>query len=146
MAEYNAGAGRGKQGGPTAKELDDYERKLDAGIYTADKGKPPQDKDSGSAPVKKLARGGMTAPRGQMGGRSQMGPPPDMAARPQMGMRPQMGHPQGMPARPAMGARPAMAPQGMKKGGMTASKRADGIATKGKTRGTMVTMKNGGSC
>jgi hypothetical protein len=48
--------------------------------------------------------------------------------------------PQGMPARPAM------APQGMKKGGMTASKRADGIATKGKTRGTMITMKNGGSC
>jgi hypothetical protein len=39
-----------------------------------------------------------------------------------------------------------MAPQGMKKGGMTASKRADGIATKGKTRGTIVTMKNGGSC
>jgi len=35
---------------------------------------------------------------------------------------------------------------GMKKGGMTASKRADGIATKGKTRGTMITMKNGGMC
>ena len=49
MAEYNAGAGRGKQGGPTAKELADYERKQDAGVYTADKGKPPQDKDGGSA-------------------------------------------------------------------------------------------------
>jgi len=83
MAEYNAGAGRGKQGGPTAKELDDYERKLDAGIYTADKGKPPQDKDSASAPVKKLAKGG------------------------------------------------------------SASSRADGIATKGKTRGTIV-MCGGG--
>jgi len=140
MAEYNAGAGRGKQGGPTAKELDDYERKQDAGIYTADKGKPPQDKDSASAPVKKLARGGMTAPRGQMDARPQMGPPTDMAARPQMAMRPRMGPPQGMPARAAM------APQGMKKGGMTASKRADGIATKGKTRGTMITMKNGGKC
>jgi hypothetical protein len=34
---------------------------------------------------------------------------------------------------------------GMKKGG-SASSRADGIATKGKTRGTMITMKNGGSC
>ena len=36
----------------------------------------------------------------------------------------------------------------MKKGGKvsSASKRADGIATKGKTRGTMITMKNGGSC
>jgi hypothetical protein len=33
---------------------------------------------------------------------------------------------------------------GYKKGGMTASKRADGIATKGKTRGTMITMKGGG--
>ena len=30
------------------------------------------------------------------------------------------------------------------KGGMTASSRADGIATKGKTRGTMVTMCGGG--
>ena len=35
---------------------------------------------------------------------------------------------------------------GYKKGGMTASKRADGCAVKGKTRGTMITMKNGGSC
>ena len=63
MAEYNAGAGRGKQGGPTAKELADYERKQDAGIYTADKGKPPQDKDGGSAPMKKLAKGGSVSSR-----------------------------------------------------------------------------------
>lgn len=28
----------------------------------------------------------------------------------------------------------------------SASKRADGIATKGKTKGTMVAMKNGGGC
>jgi hypothetical protein len=35
----------------------------------------------------------------------------------------------------------------MKSGGqVSASKRADGIAAKGKTRGTMVTMKNGGKC
>ena len=36
----------------------------------------------------------------------------------------------------------------MKKGGKvsSASKRADGCAVKGKTRGTMITMKNGGSC
>jgi hypothetical protein len=32
------------------------------------------------------------------------------------------------------------------KGGMTASSRADGCATKGKTKGTMVVMKNGGMC
>jgi hypothetical protein len=43
---------------------------------------------------------------------------------------------------------------GMKKGGMikkmasggSASSRADGCATKGKTKGTMVSMKNGGMC
>ena len=38
--------------------------------------------------------------------------------------------------------------KGMKKGGManggSASKRADGVATKGKTKGTMVGMKMGG--
>lgn len=34
--------------------------------------------------------------------------------------------------------------KGYAKGGMTASKRGDGIATKGKTRGTMITMKGGG--
>jgi hypothetical protein len=60
-----AGAGRGIQGGPTAKELADYERKQNAGIYTAEMGKPPQDIDGRSAPVKKKvvkkAGGGMTA-------------------------------------------------------------------------------------
>ena len=75
----DAGAGRGGQGGPTAKELADYERKQNANIFTEGKKMPPS-------------------------------------------------------------------PREMKKGGMTASKRADGIATKGKTRGTMITMKNGGSC
>ena len=36
----------------------------------------------------------------------------------------------------------------MKKGGKvsSASSRADGCAVKGKTRGTMITMKNGGMC
>ena len=57
MAEYNAGAGRGKQGGPTAKELADYEKKQNAGVYTENKGSPPQDIDSASAPVKKAAGG-----------------------------------------------------------------------------------------
>ena len=38
--------------------------------------------------------------------------------------------------------------KGYAKGGSvgSASKRADGCATKGKTRGTMITMKNGGMC
>ena len=34
--------------------------------------------------------------------------------------------------------------RGYAKGGMTASARADGIATKGKTKGTMITMCGGG--
>jgi hypothetical protein len=61
-----AGAGRGGQGGPTAKELADYEKKQNAGIFMAGM-KPPQDIDSASAPVKKKvvkkAGGGMTASR-----------------------------------------------------------------------------------
>ena len=61
MTEYSAGAGRGKQGGPTAKELADYDKKQDAGIFTVDKGKPPQDVDSGSAPVKKASGGKVSA-------------------------------------------------------------------------------------
>ena len=72
-----AGAGRGGQGGPTAKELKKYEDKQNEGIFTEGKKMPPS-------------------------------------------------------------------PREMKKGGMTASKRGDGIATKGKTRGTMITMKGGG--
>ena len=60
-----AGAGRGKQGGPTAKELADYESKMNKDIYTEAMGKPPQDVDGGSAaPKKKVvkkASGGMTA-------------------------------------------------------------------------------------
>jgi hypothetical protein len=36
--------------------------------------------------------------------------------------------------------------RGYAKGGMTASSRADGCATKGKTKGTMVKMKSGGMC
>ena len=95
----SAGAGRGKQGGPTAKELADYERKQDAGIYTAEKGKPPQDVDSASAPVKK-AKGGMTAKFMSFS---------------------KTGKPAGMKKVTKMAS------------GGSASSRADGIATKGKT-------------
>ena len=59
-----AGAGRGGQGGPTAKELADYERKMNKGIYTEGMGKPPQDIDGRSAAPKKTGKkagGGMTA-------------------------------------------------------------------------------------
>ena len=54
------GAGRGKQGGPTAKELQRYEDKQNEGIFTEGK-QVPQDIDSGSAPrKKKMASGGVT--------------------------------------------------------------------------------------
>ena len=61
-----AGAGRGGQGGPTAKELADYERKMNKGIYTEGMGKPPQDIDGRSAAPKKTVKkagGGLTASR-----------------------------------------------------------------------------------
>ena len=76
-----AGAGRGKQGGPTAKELKDYEDKKDARIFTKEKRMPPSPRE--------MASGGKVA---------------------------------------------------------SASKRADGCATKGKTKGTMITMYGGGKC
>jgi hypothetical protein len=46
------------------------------------------------------------------------------------------------------GMRQGLKDEGYKAGGMvsSASKRADGCATKGKTRGKMVTMKSGGMC
>ena len=50
--KFEAGAGRGMQGGPTAKELADYERKKDAGVYTVEKGKPPSPRE--------MAKGGVT--------------------------------------------------------------------------------------
>ena len=47
------GGGRsGGKGGPTAKELADYERKKDAGVYTSEKGKPPSPRE--------MAKGGVT--------------------------------------------------------------------------------------
>ena len=58
---YDAGAGRGKMGGPTAEELRKYEAEQNRGIYTAEKGPPPQDIDMGSSKppkAKKYAKGG----------------------------------------------------------------------------------------
>ena len=60
-----AGAGRGGQGGPTAKELADYERKMNRGIFTEGM-KPPQDVDGRSAAPKKTVKkagGGLTVSR-----------------------------------------------------------------------------------
>ncbi len=77
----SAGAGRGKQGGPTAKELQKYEDKQNRGIFTEGKKMPPSPRE--------MASGGKVG---------------------------------------------------------SASKRADGCATKGKTKGTMIKMNYGGKC
>jgi hypothetical protein len=76
-----AGAGRGGQGGPTAKQLQAEEDKKDARIFTKEKRMPPSPRE--------MASGGKVS---------------------------------------------------------SASKRADGCATKGKTKGTMIKMMGGGSC
>ena len=48
-------AGRGKPGGPTAKELADYERKQNRGIFTEDKKMPPSPRE--------MAKGGSASSR-----------------------------------------------------------------------------------
>ena len=53
--DMGAGAGRGGQGGPTAKQLSDYE--LDDTVYREGKGPPPKNPDT----VKKYAKGGMVS-------------------------------------------------------------------------------------
>ena len=66
-ATTGAGAGRGKQGGPTAKELADYSRKQErkrAGdrVFMAEDGDPPKNNDMG--PPKEYAKGGMARDKG----------------------------------------------------------------------------------
>ena len=63
-ATTGAGAGRGKQGGPTAKELADYSRKQErkrAGdrVFMAEDGQPPMD------PEYVYAKGGMARDKGK---------------------------------------------------------------------------------
>ena len=89
----------------------------------------PQDIDGASAPMKKP-----------------MAPKPPMAVKKPMPKKPMMPvapKPRGTP--PDESAMPAPA---FKKGGSvgSASRRADGIAMKGKTKGTMIAMKHGGKC
>jgi hypothetical protein len=95
----------------------------DGGIYTADMGKPPQDIDGGSAPMKRPM------------------PKPPMAMKKPMPKKPMAPKPRGVPPEA-----PVM--PGMKKGGSvgSASKRADGVATKGKTKGAQIKMAGGGKC
>jgi hypothetical protein len=98
----------------------------DGGIYTAEMGKPPQDIDGASVRMKKPM------------------PKPPMAMKKPMPKKPMMPvAPKPRSAPPDESVMPAPA---FKKGGSvgSASKRADGCAVKGKTKGTMIAMKGGG--
>ena len=98
----------------------------DGGIYTAEMGKPPQDIDGASAPMKRPM------------------PKPSMAMKKPMPKKPMMPvAPKPRGAAPDESVMPAPA---FKSGGSvgSASKRADGCAVKGKTKGTMIAMKGGG--
>ena len=93
----------------------------DGGIYTAEMGKPPMDPE-GVPMSKPMAK--KPVPKKPM-------PPKDTVFR------------EGMPVPQDIDGRSA--PRKLAKGG-SASSRADGCATKGKTKGTMITMRNGGMC
>ena len=90
----------------------------DGGIYTAEMGKPPMDPE-GVPSVKK--------------------PVPKMPKKP---VPKDTVFREGMPVPQDIDGKSV---KRMAKGG-SASSRADGCATKGKTKGTMITMKNGGMC
>lgn len=57
MKKSTAGAGRGKQGGPTAKELEKHEREEYGDVYTAEMGQPPMDPEV-APPTPKVRRMG----------------------------------------------------------------------------------------
>ena len=92
----------------------------DGGIYTAEMGKPPMDPE-GVPMSKPIAK--KPVPKKPV--------PKDTVFR------------EGMPVPQDIDGRSA--PRKLAKGG-SASSRADGCATKGKTKGTMITMRNGGMC
>ena len=97
----------------------------------------PADKAHAGLTAKKMANGGATDPRvaAMMAARQGGARPPMAGARPPMpGARP-----------PMPGARPPMAAPGMKKGGKASCyanggyvRAADGVATKGKTKGKFI--------
>ena len=75
MATQTAGAGRGKQGGPTVEQLDDYEDKQNSDIYTVSgKGpQPPMDPEGVRKKTKKMASGGKVSASSRGDGIAQRG-------------------------------------------------------------------------
>ena len=92
----------------------------DGGIYTAEMGKPPMDPEGVPASKKPMPKA----------------PPPKKTAPPRDTV-----FREGMPVPQDIDGRSA--PRKLAKGGSVSS-RADGCCTKGKTKGTMITMKGGG--
>jgi hypothetical protein len=98
----------------------------DGGIYTAEMGQPPMEPDGGSVRPKPMMK------------------KPPMAMKKPMPKKPMM--PMAPKPRSAAPDESVMPAPAFKHGGSvgSASKRADGCATKGKTKGTMIAMKSGG--
>ena len=94
----------------------------EGGIYTAEMGKPPTDPEGVAATKKPMPK--VPVPKKPM-------PPKDTVFR------------EGMPVPQDIDGRSA--PRKMAKGG-SASSRADGCITKGKTKGTIIKMNYGGAC
>ena len=92
----------------------------DGGIYTAEMGKPPMNPESAPAAKKPMPKA--PVPKKPV--------PKDTVFR------------EGMPVPQDIDGRSV---KRMAKGG-SASSRADGCITKGKTKGTMITMYGGGKC
>lgn len=134
--DMGAGAGRGKQGGPTAKELSDYsrkknEQKVDATIYMKEKGQPPMD------PEDAYAKGGMakfekSAKDVEKKGVKE-GSKADMAMDKKQMMGMNLGGMHPMPDGKMM-KNSAMMKHG---GSVSSSSRGNGIAVRGKTKGRL---------
>jgi len=98
----------------------------EGGIYTAEMGRPPMDPEGVSDEKKAMKK--LLEPS------KKVTPPNDSVFR------------EGMPVPQDIDGASAPRKKKMASGGMTASSRADGCCTKGKTKGTMVKMNYGGKC
>ena len=134
----------------------------DGGIYTAEMGKPPTDPEgvpAAKGAPKKFVPKKSTPPKDTVF-REGMPVPQDVDGKsasrksPQELMQEYRAEKKGIPVDEMRKKASAEYDKKMKAGDLyskggsigSASKRADGCATKGKTKGTMITMKNGGMC
>ena len=95
-------------------------------------------KYAGGGSIRRMADGGMTAPMGPMGPQAPVDP--RQLAAMQAAMQAQGGAPMAPPPAPM----PPPAP-GMKRGGSVKFAKGGGIESRGKTKGTIIRMASGGS-